>query len=111
MPLFLVLLTSHALLAGASSAGGRVWVSEKALDYTSTTVMPQLIAKLQKFHIPDIKGEKDSFDYSFTNFALHSVAAKPVLTFVAGQGVPELYNVAVRLYCNVSLLVMPFTPL
>ena len=32
--------------------------------------------------------------------------------FVAGQGhAPPLYKVAVSEYCNVSLLVMPFTPL
>lgn len=67
--------------------GARAWISQHLLTYAATNVVPLLIEQVDKLHLPDIKGEKDGFEYDFSGFKISGVGLSPTFEFVDGTGI------------------------
>ena len=99
----LALLLAAAGAAGAANElpGGRAWMSQRALTFVQTQIIPMLVSEIEHHTIPDISGEKDSIKYSFSNFRMGGVNLSPKLALVPGTGLSlTLNSITAALYCD-----------
>lgn len=81
----LVLLLNGCTVATSDQLPGvRGWVSDRLLQFSEKAIIPLVVAKISQASIPDISGEKDSVEYSFTNFKVGGISLSPHFSFVAG---------------------------